>query len=830
MKHKLQTAAITLLILLMPYMWYIEVGGMTVNFSLADVLLPVIGIFILLNIKELLTQKKWLAILYFAGLLFSLALSQYASRFNTEFLHVTDRVMLLEMVKTIVVAIYFIGAFLLINQSNFKPCLLTMSLGSVPVMAIGFSSYLCFILEKPFPIASYTLSIMRFRGTFEDPNLCALYFIIVFFVSLYNFKMNRNLFLRITLAVVSLLSLFLIVITLSRGGWIAFAGAAIIFILCNIKYTRKESFLVFFAIILLLFTTVNIDYWVQKGKITNIIIDRTQQTLLIEKSETDRIQLMKTAFYMGNDNFLTGVGKGSFPLNSNKYLGNEAIVYQQQSIPHNTMLGFYAQQGIIGLSLFLLLPVFLLVRLVKSKQQHRVYFIAIFSGLFFHSMTINIENVRFVWLILGIMVVADQKDIEIELTPQLVMKKGPFIAALAGIVCTCIFLYVLASVKLAANIYVGNGSTYEKQFSVLEPGNYIISFDIQTDSSKHSVEVFDGDTLIQRMDFRNAYGFVQEQINIKEQVRVVFKSNNDGWMKINNAYLYKNSRKLPLYHYPLLPDFLQNQLNDKGFLTYREDPSFKKEVDMSGTGLNAIHLKNVRITRHSNLSHVFEFDYQCKGSMSVNYQLDLQLEYPSLSSLLPSEMQMNSIPDRLTLSPATTTWESGKEYTTKITRILHSEAFNLFGRYYDYQSKCFVEEAYFPILYNMVYEYQELLSTGESHWVTIMYGRDKENNINMTYNGWVETGRFSLEPGTHTLTFTAQGSWLDGYSEIRIRDSYLNEISRIILDETMKDYTVEYYTDKHQEGISFVLELINFKKEEKIGDRKVLLKDTLSIE
>lgn len=815
----------------MPLMWYIEVGGTTVNFSLADVLLPIISVFILLNIKVLFSQKKWLVILYFAGLLFSLALSQFTSRYNTEFLHVSDLVMLLEIVKTIVVALYFAGAFLLVNHKNFKTCMIAISLGSIPVMVIGLFSYIFYILEKPFPITSYALSnMLRFRGTFEDPNLCALYFIIIFFVSLLNYKLVQNLLLKTILAIISLLSLLLIVITLSRGGWLAFAGAGIIFILLNIKKTRKESILVFLAVILLVLVIVNMDYWVQKGMITNTIVDRTQQTLLMDSSEVDRVKLMKVAFQMGNDNFFTGVGKGSFSLNSNKYLGEDSIIYKEQYIPHNTILGFYAQQGILGLVLFLLLPGVLLFILVKSRKQHKSYLLALFSGLFLHSMTINIENVRFVWFILGIMLAAEVKSINIEPAPKPVIKKQPSTVVLLSTLCACVLLYAVASVKLATNIYVTNGRTYEKQFSVSEPGEYILSFDLQTDRNQHSVRLYNEDTLIKQMDFRAAYGLIQESIFLTGNTRVVFISNSAGWMKMSNAYFYNENIKIPIYDYPLLPDSLQNQLNKKGLLSYREEPPLKKEIDATGTELNEISLINARIIRYSNLTHIFEFDLKCKEDMNIDYQFDLQLEYSSLSSLLPGEMQYNNITHRFILSPATTNWIAGKEYTVKTYRLIHSETFNLYGRYYNYENKPFDKEAYFPITYDLIYENQQLLSPGKTHWINVLHSMDNENIIHMTYNGCVETGRINLKPGNHTLTFTAQGSWLDGYPEIRIRDSFLNEVSRIILDGTMKDYTVEYYTDKYQEGISFVLELINYNREENIGDRKVLLKDTLTIE
>lgn len=830
MRQKIQTVASVLLILFMPFMQYIDIAGTKVNISLADVLLPVLGILMLFNIKELFQRKRWLVVLYFAGLIFSLALSQFAGRYKPDFLHVSNTVMLMEMLKTSVVAMYFFSAFLLVDEKNFRVSLITLSLGSILVMIIGFSSYIYSILGKDFFIEAYTHESLRFRGTFEDPNLCALYFLVVFFITLFNFQVINNRVLKIILALIGLLSILCIVLTQSRGGWLAFAGAVLIFLIFNLKHIKKESLIMIGITVVFILAAINMDYWIQAGKVTNLIISRIQETSNMETAEIDRVQLMKAAFQMGNDNFFFGVGKGSFPLNSNKYVGDDARVYLSQNIPHNTIFGIYAQQGILGLLVFISLPGFLLYQMIKSRKQQNVYLIPVFIGLFLHSMSINIENVRFAWYILGIMLISQQKVPEIKLNSEVALKKSAFALSISLLSCATLVLFAGIATKMVIPIYPANGRDYEKHFTGLEPGNYFVSFDIQTDKSEHQVEIYDGAELIRKMNFKSAYGLVSEPISIQDKVTVVFKSNSAGWMKVKNAYLEKDHRKIPLYDYILLPEAIQNRLNDKGYLTYLEEPSFKKDVDDTGSPLAGTALQNVRIIRHSNLSHVFEFDYLCEKVFDINYQLDLLLEYPSIFSLLPDETQKNHKSHRFTLSPVTTKWEEDKSYTPKTTRLMHGEDFNLFGRYYDYANKIYFTEAYFPIPYHLVFENQQILSPGESNWINLRYSKDKENNIHITNNGWVETGRFSLSPGEHKLVLTAQGFYLDGYSEIRIRDSYLKEVTTITLDGLMKEYTVNYYTASEQKGISFILELINYISEKDVGNRKVLLKDTFYIE
>lgn len=829
MKLKIQTGLNLLLIILMPFMWYIDIADTKVNFALADVLLVFAAILVLFNLKEVFTQKRWLILLYFGGLLFSLALSQYAGKFNTDFLHVPNTVMLMEMVKTAVVAMYFISAFLFINEKYFKLTMVTISLGSIPVMAVGFAAYIFRLLDRDFPIETYALDRLRFRGTFEDPNLCALYFIIVFFVSLYCFKVVRNAVLRCLVAGVGLVSLISIVLTQSRGGWLALAGAVVIFLILNMKYIRKESILFILPVALFLMFVIEIDYRYIDGKVTDEVISRVQVSINQDVEDIDRVQLTKTAFQMGNDNFLTGVGKGSFPLNTNKYLGDESAAYKSQHIPHNTLFGFYAQQGIIGLLLFILLPGYILFLMVKNWKRQNAYFLALFTGILLHSMTINIENVRFVWFILGILLASEVKRLQPEFAPETTLKKGHYALALGGMLCLFLVLYGSLSIKMATNIYIAKGKVYEKTISSLEPGEYSFSFELQTDGHLHTVEVYDGQELVKKMDFKSAYGLVQETIPVKDNISIRFVSNNEGWMRVNNAYLQNQNMKMPVYDYILLPESTQNWIGKKQLLTYHEEPTFRKEPNISGSPLQALALLNTRVTRYSNLTHVIEVQYRCDDTVDKNYQLDLLMDYASLSFQLPEETQRNSWSHRFTLSPTTTKWEKGKEYNTKTYKLYSSDDFQLFGRYYDYENKVFEQEAYFPITWQMAFEGQDILPLGESAWINKRYTKDEENIIHMTFNAWVETGRYNLEPGDHTLTFTAKGSNLEGFSEVRLRDSHLNKISTITLDDTMKEYTVDYHTDTYQEGVSFILELINYKSEKDVGNRKVLLKDTLIV-
>lgn len=833
MKDKVQLVINTLIIIFMPFMMYINISDTKVNVAVSDLLLLLVCILFLINIKDFFVQKRWLYIIYFTGLILSLILSQYLSRFNNQYFHVENSVMLLEIVKTVVVAMYFFTSFIFIkSERDYKLSLVTISLSSIPVMIIGGTSYVYFFMSKDFPIDIYKLDILRFNGTFGDPNLCALFFIIIFFISLLNFKLLKNIFLRCLMFGISILSIIILILTLSRGGWIASALAIMVVIILSIRNFKKERILLVISVIILILMSINLDYHFYRGQITNDVVSRIQKSLSNDADDIDRIQLMKAAFEMGNDNFVFGVGKGSFPLNSYKYIPKDSSQHTKQSIPHNTILGFYAQQGIVGVLIFIILPGYILYFMIKSQKSQSLYLIPIFAGICMHSMTINIENTRFVWYILGMMLVGERYGITLDFIPAKNINRKTFIIVLAALLLLLTCSYVDISRKLISNIYVYNGSDYDRKISFAEPGDYQLTFDVLTDNHLNSVEIYEGKELLKKMEFKLAYGYVQVPIHIEKECQVIFKSQEGSWMKVMNAFLIDcNKKREPLYNYVLLPRIVEDWLNQRNFLMYSDILSFKKQIPVGGNKLNAFEFLDGKVIKYSNLSHIYQFDIKSKEYVTNNYNMELIVDYPTVSSLLPGEYQSNLWKRNIILYPYTAEWEVGKKYCVKSPGLFTSEDFKLYGKFYDSKNDSFSQEVYFPIPFNLIKEKQDIIKLGESQWINILYSKDKEENIYMASNGgWVESGRMNLHPGDYNITFKAQGSFLGEYSKVRVRDSELNEVAEITLDGNMKEYTVQYHVDEYKSGQSFILELINYEADKNGGNRQVLLKDWLKVD
>lgn len=159
-------------------------------------------------------------------------------------------------------------------------------LGDKFLINIGYDHYFNVNLgyERLQP-AFYISGIIRFQrlvSTFVAPNTCGMYLAIIFTLLLYFHKkaeMNKKLFY----SSIGILSIA-ILLTFSRSTWLALALSVIIYIIKNIKFTKKtikHIIIGFFVIILLILL---IDALILKGTIFNIGTHLIYNTLSFKDS------------------------------------------------------------------------------------------------------------------------------------------------------------------------------------------------------------------------------------------------------------------------------------------------------------------------------------------------------------------------------------------------------------------------------------------------------------------------------------------------------------------------------------------------------------------
>ena len=160
---------------------------------------------------------------------------------------------------------------------------------------------------------------------------------------------------------ISVLSMGALLATYTRGAWVAFGISMVVFFYIDFlkkKLTARQSYWLLFVIIVsVVFTTIKYG-----DVITGRMAD-SKEALVSDKKHS-RAGLAKDAMRIIRENKVFGVG-----LNNYRYHADEEI--QGTRIVHNVYMLIAAQQGIPGITIFLILHIVVFsagFRILKSRD------------------------------------------------------------------------------------------------------------------------------------------------------------------------------------------------------------------------------------------------------------------------------------------------------------------------------------------------------------------------------------------------------------------------------------------------------------------------------
>ena len=143
MRKKIEVLLNVILILLLPFMFYINIFGILVNISLGDIIFPFLGLFIVARYKQIFEGRKWIYFLYFLGIMLSMILSYISIQKNESIISVPFVTMFIEIVKTAVIGGYFYIGYLFIKDlKRYKLTLYSLSIGSIFVGLFAVGTYI----------------------------------------------------------------------------------------------------------------------------------------------------------------------------------------------------------------------------------------------------------------------------------------------------------------------------------------------------------------------------------------------------------------------------------------------------------------------------------------------------------------------------------------------------------------------------------------------------------------------------------------------------------------------------------------------------------------
>ena len=214
----------------------------------------------------------------------------------------------------------------------------------------------------------------------------------------------------------ALLTLLCLILSMTRGAWLAFIGVAIIFVAIQKNY-RKIAVKIFagLAIIFLIAALIS-------PKIQDRIATLTDKNF---QSNTERVLMWKSAAEIFKDYPLCGVGqKMFFKAYNEQYISPEAkekpgVIGRGHTQPHNNLLNAASEGGIIGLASFIgLYAYFFWKFFTQFKREKNFAFGAgltaflILAGLQLEGLTdtnmIQVPIMREFWLLAGTLIAAEK--------------------------------------------------------------------------------------------------------------------------------------------------------------------------------------------------------------------------------------------------------------------------------------------------------------------------------------------------------------------------------------------------------------------------------------
>ena len=251
---------------------------------------------------------------------------------------------------------YFLVSNILVNRRLAENAVKIITLSSAPVAIYGIINYYVSDAHPEWTDPMFTAIKARATSTFGNPNVYAVYLVVavIFSVALALDRSHGK--LAILYAVISALNIYALIITWTRGAWLAVILAAIGFAVIRSRRCPK----------LLLFPVILVPLAIPF--IPSGIIERFLSIFSItDSSAITRLSVWRSSVLMFIDNIFIGIGVGR------DAFSEEFLKYAEESVTaehsHNLFLEIGCELGIFAMLLF----VFLLLIRIRHRATYAKY-------------------------------------------------------------------------------------------------------------------------------------------------------------------------------------------------------------------------------------------------------------------------------------------------------------------------------------------------------------------------------------------------------------------------------------------------------------------------
>lgn len=379
------------------------------NVTLSDFFLPIAGLVVVilaLNEKNMKPFKNYKSLIL---LIFWIVLSGLYAIFDPNLENQGYMGIAEELIKTVICIGYFWIGYNTLKFVDLKTLIRLLRFSVIFFIVFGFVIF-GFAQKNIFLMGKASNYAVYYMGTDTDPNHAATYLSVMFFFisSLLTSKSTKK--ENILNVLVLILISIAIIMTGSRGGLLGFLVGVTILLAVFAKKNFKQMLLIVCLFVISLMMILNIDTYILGDVFSTRLVNKV---IHFSEGFEVRYNLSKVAVEMGLDHPILGVGRGNYILNKDNYF-NQLALPIKGDIPHNTYLGIFSELGIIGLILFSLPIITLIVLAVKNYHTNKKsmflnanklpYFIAICAAISVQAAVLNVENRRFLWFILGLLI------------------------------------------------------------------------------------------------------------------------------------------------------------------------------------------------------------------------------------------------------------------------------------------------------------------------------------------------------------------------------------------------------------------------------------------
>ncbi len=241
---------------------------------------------------------------------------------------------------------------------------------------------------------AYNFNLNQERLTFfgQDQNELSylLSFGIVSIIYIINFMVNKRV-IKIMYLSLGYIFALIIMLTGSRTGFINIIVICLLIVIMNYKHYKNNFYVpILFAAALLMF------YYLPEH-ISGRLLETVDE--IQNKKLTGRVDIWTYGLMAFNENgsYLLGTGFKTF----RKLL---ETTYNISVAPHNTYLSTLVELGIIGLSLYLMIIIYLIKKVFYLCKNYSIFYIMLILPLLISMFTLGIETRRWIFMV-GILIV-----------------------------------------------------------------------------------------------------------------------------------------------------------------------------------------------------------------------------------------------------------------------------------------------------------------------------------------------------------------------------------------------------------------------------------------